>query len=137
MNVKGLAGQNTIMNGVTPTQVTKSLDKSIKSDTAHDRDANGQAGYQKQKKRSVRKLEPHEAQKALKLLNEKKFMLEMKWQGFLIEENKYFYVEIKDEQNLLIRRMNEESLFEVLEEQLSAQDTSSEKSKGNLLKKTA
>ena len=48
MNIKNLSGANNIMNGLTPSQATQTIDKSIKSDSTHDKDANGQQAYQSQ-----------------------------------------------------------------------------------------
>ena len=59
-------------------------------------------------------------------------MLDMKWVAFLVEDEGYFYAEVKDESQNLIRKIAEHDLWEVFETPMH--ETSQ---KGNLLKRTA
>jgi hypothetical protein len=129
MNVKNLAG-STIINTLPSTQNVSGASPAIKSESTHDRDANGQAQYQRQKKKQKMTLE--QAEKAIANLNEKHFMLDMKWVAELVDDNGFFYAEVKDPTGNCIRKISEFDLWEVFE--TSATDTNQ---KGNLLKRTA
>ena len=129
MNVKNLAG-NAIINSLPSTQ-QPSETKAIKSENTHDRDANGQQLYQKQQKKKE-KMTREQAEKAIENLNAKHFMLDMKWVAVLVEDEGYFYAEVKDQNENLIRKIGEVDLWEVFE--TPSNETST---KGNLLKRTA
>lgn len=129
MNVKNLAG-NAIINTLPSTQHQPET-KAIKSENTHDRDANGQQLYQKQQKKKE-KMTREQAEKAIANLNAKHFMLDMKWVAVLVEDEGYFYAEVKDETQNLIRRLAEFDLWEVFDAPVNETST-----KGNLLKRTA
>lgn len=129
MNVKNLAG-NAIINTLPSTQQAPET-KAIKSENTHDRDANGQQQYQQQQKKKE-KMTREQAEKAVGNLNAKHFMLDMKWVAVLTEDNGYFYAEVKDQSESLIRKIAERDLWEVFE--TPTHETSQ---KGNLLKRTA
>ena len=129
MNVKNLAG-NAIINTLPSTQQQPET-KAIKSENTHDRDANGQQLYQKQQKKKE-KMTREQAEKAIANLNAKHFMLDMKWVAVLVDDEGYFYAELKDQSQNLIRKIAEHDLWEVFE--TPANETSQ---KGNLLKRTA
>lgn len=129
MNVKNLAG-NAIINTLPSTQQPPDT-KAIKSESTHDRDANGQQQYQKQRKKKE-KMTLEQAEKAIANLNAKHFMTDMKWIAVLIDDEGYFYAEVKDQNENLIRKIGEADLWEVFETPIN--ETSQ---KGNLLKRTA
>ncbi|WP_409479223.1 hypothetical protein [Pseudobdellovibrio sp. HCB154] len=129
MNVKNLAG-NAIINTLPSTQQQPET-KAIKSENTHDRDANGQQLYQKQQKKKE-KMTREQAEKAIANLNAKHFMLDMKWVAVLVEDEGYFYAEVKDQSQNLIRKIAEHDLWEVFET-----PTNETSQKGNLLKRTA
>lgn len=129
MNVKNLAG-SAIINSLPPTQHAPET-KAIKSENTHDRDANGQQQYQKQQKKKE-KMTREQAEKAIANLNAKHFMTDMKWVAFLVEDEGFFYAEVKDQNEALIRKIAEADLWEVFETPVNETST-----KGNLLKRTA
>ncbi|MES2802859.1 MAG: hypothetical protein V4654_10230 [Bdellovibrionota bacterium] len=129
MNVKNLAG-NAIINSLPAAKGANASEKAIKSESAHDRDANGQAMYQKNKKKE--KMTREQADKAIIALNAKPFMADMKWVALLIDDNGFYYAEVKDQAENVIRKIAEFDLWEVFE--TPAIENSQ---KGNLLKRTA
>lgn len=129
MNIKNLTGTSQILSGVNSKDSAKPVEKSIKADQSNDRDANGQALFQRQVKKE--KMTREQAEKAVHLLNEKPFMRDMAWIATLIEENEYYFAEVKNLAGELIRRISEAGLWEVLDQ------TSSDPHKGNLLKRVA
>lgn len=129
MNVKNLAG-NAIINSLPATKGANASEKTIKSEMTHDRDANGQAMYQKNKKKE--KMTREQAEKAIENLNAKHFMTDMKWAAVLVDEDGFYYAEVKDQTDNVIRKIAEFDLWEVFETP-AAEHTQ----KGNLLKRTA
>lgn len=131
MNIKSLLGLNTIQQGAPTSQVAQAqVEKAIKSESATDRDANGQYFSQQRKKK---KMTQEQVELALKKLQEKSFMTEMNWQAELSIEGEYFYLLVKDQTDQLIKKISEYDLWELI-------DTSSsmaEPKKGNLLNKSA
>lgn len=129
MNIKNLTGTNQILSGVNSKDSSRPIEKSIKADESHDRDANGQALFQRQVKKE--KMTREQAEKAIQLLNEKPFMKEMSWVATLIEEDSYYFAEVKNPTGELIRRISEMGLWELFDV------TTSDPHKGNLLKRVA
>lgn len=129
MNVKNLAGA-AIINTLPATQAVNATEKAIKSESTHDRDPDGQAHYQKNKKKE--KMTREQAEKAVATLNTKTFMTDMKWTAVLLEETGFFFAEVKDQNNNVIRKLSEFDLWEVFD--MPVNESSS---KGNLLKRTA
>ncbi|AZZ35787.1 hypothetical protein CIK05_02875 [Bdellovibrio sp. qaytius] len=129
MNIKNLAG-NAIINSLPAIKGANATEKTIKSESSHDRDANGQAQYQKNKKKE--KMSREQAEKAVANLNAKQFMTDMSWVAVLIDDNGFFYAEVKDQSENVIRKIAEFDLWEMLEA-----STSENSPKGNLLKRTA
>lgn len=130
MNVKNLAG-NAIINSLPATRGADAAEKTIKSESTHDRDANGQAQYQKQHKKKE-KMTREQASSAVTILNAKPFMTDMKWVAILIDDDGFYYAEVKDQQENIIRKISEFDLWEVFE--TSSNEPSQ---KGNLLRRTA
>lgn len=129
MNVKNLAG-NAIINSLPATKGANASEKTIKSEMTHDRDANGQAMYQKNKKKE--KMTREQAEKAIAILNTKPFMNDMKWSAVLLDDNGFFYAEVKDQQDNVIRKIAEFDLWEIFDTPATEHSQ-----KGNLLKRTA
>ena len=129
MNIKNLTGTNQILSGVNSKDSSKPIDKAIKADHSNDRDANGQALFQRQVKKE--KMSREQAEKAIHLLNEKPFMKDMSWIATLVEENSYYFAEVKNTTGELIRRISEMGLWEVFDQ------VTSDPHKGNLLKRVA
>ena len=129
MNVKNLAG-NAIINSLPATKGANASEKTIKSEMTHDRDANGQAMYQKNKKKE--KMTREQAEKAIATLNEKTFMTDMKWAAVLVDDDGFYYAEVKDQEENVIRKIAEFDLWDVFD-----LPTAENSQKGNLLKRTA
>lgn len=129
MNVKNLAG-NAMINPLPSTQSATGA-KAIKSESTHDRDANGQTQYEKQRKKKQR-MTRDQVEKAIAILNAKTFMTDMNWVASLCEDNEFFFAEVKDSNQNIIRKMSEFDLWEVFEVPTNLQPAT-----GNLLKRTA
>ncbi len=129
MNIKGLVNPNLISNGVKSSDGVQKNERVIKSDNTNERDANGQEFYSKNKKKQ--RMTKEQFDRALALLNQKPFMLEMKWRAFEMNDNGFFYAEVKSEDGTVIRRMSEFDMWELFEEK------SVDETKGQLLKKMA
>lgn len=129
MNLKNLTGAANI-NTLPATPKVSSVDKSLQLETTQDRDPQSQ-GYQQQNKKKE-KMSREQAEKSVVLLNAKSFMSDMKWTAYLVEEDGYFFAEVKDQDENLIRRLSEYDLWEVFES-----PTQASTAKGNLLKRTA
>lgn len=122
---------NAIINSLPATKGANATEKTIKSESAHDRDANGQAMYQKQQQKKE-KMSRDQAERAIAALNAKSFMTDMNWVAVLIDDNGFFYAEVKDQTENVIRKISEFDLWEVFEV-----SSSTPSQKGNLLKRTA
>lgn len=125
MNIKGLLG-----TAVTPqVRPTDKVDRSIKQDSSHERDANGQQAWSDGERRHG-PMSDEQLQKALEHLRQLAAVRENKWTVELqvVEEQKKFVL-IKDNLGNLIRRISESELWTLpLDE---------EAPKGNLLKRSA
>lgn len=102
----------------------------IKSETAHDRDANGQQFYQKQQKKKER-MTQETFDKAIEVLRQKSFVKELNWIIESGEEHGIKYAYIKDSTGKTIRRIMEGDLWEVFD------DGEQDRGRGNLLNKAA
>ena len=130
MNIKNLVGTANAISNLSPSQAVNSAEKTIKSESAADRDANGQQLYEQKKKKE--KMTREQAEKALQVLCAKSFMKDMSWKAKLIDEDGYFYALVTDSEDKTIRKIAEYDLWELLEV-----TDSMASSKGNLLKRTA
>ncbi|MBY0452137.1 MAG: hypothetical protein K2P92_03810 [Bdellovibrionaceae bacterium] len=126
MNIKNLIGNLTQVTAPTAAAKTERL---IKLDNTGDRDANGQQFYQKERKKE--KMTDEQFHKAVGLLREKHFVKDMKWNVLASEENGLKYAWVQDSEGQTIRKISEFDLWEVFEE------SKTEETKGQLLKKTA
>lgn len=129
MNIKGLFGAN----ATAQIRPTEKVDRSIRSDSSHERDANGQQTFdQGGEKRGP--MSEEQLQKALEHLRQLAAVKENKWTVILevaTDEKKgeKRYVLIKDNLGTVIRRFHEEDLWSL--------QIDGEPGKGQLLKKTA
>lgn len=127
MNIKNLLGINPL---AAPIGQVGKVDRQIKSESSsEDRDANGQ--YFNQQKKKKEKMTAEQFEKALALLKEKAFIKDMNWKVSALVEEGHQYAWVQDLQGTSIRKISEFDLWEVFE------DSSTEPSKGQLLKKTA
>jgi hypothetical protein len=132
MNVKNLLGLGISPTERATTQSLQKVDRTIKSDNTNDRDANGQQFYDGQEKKKHAKMTREQFLRALAILNEKAFMKEMLWTAFEINDNNYFYADVRDTKSNTIRKIGESDLWELFEDVRPG-----EEKKGQLLKKTA
>ncbi len=123
MNIKGL-------NSIVIPAVPAKLEKPIKSDSAHDRDANGQYFHQKNKKREA--MSEEQFDQAMEILNKKSFMIEMNWTAKKVVTNEIKYAEVTSTSGEVIRTISEFDMWD-----LFSDESSVEKNKGQLLKKIA
>lgn len=126
MNIKGLAPTAITMTPQSQVQT----ERQIKSDGSHDRDPNGQYFYQKKKNKN--KMTDEQFDKALEILNKKKFMLDMGWTAKKTVVDEIKFAEITDSLNQVIRTISEFDMWEMFSEESPA-----ENGKGQLLKRTA
>ena len=125
MNIKGLFGAN--ISPISPIKAG-ATQRTIKSDSTSDRDANGQqAGGGEQQQREP--MNEEQIQKALDHLKNLPGVKEHNWQvELVIVENKKFVI-VKDSNDVIIRRIPELDLWTLESDSLQG--------KGQLLKKTA
>lgn len=125
MNIKGLLGN---MIPTSPIRAVGKTERTIKSDSTSDRDANGQqAGGGEQQHREP--MTEEQIKKALEQLRNLPAIKEHQWLVELsIIENKKFAI-VKDNSGTIIRRIPELELWTLPE--------ASELGKGQLLKRTA
>ena len=130
MNIKNLIGNSApITASPTAPTVAAKIERPIKTDTATDRDPNGQQFYQKERKKE--KMSDEQFEKAISLLREKQFIKDLNWTVLAIVENDLKFACVQDQDGHTIRRISEYDLWEVFD------DIRTEETKGQLLKKTA
>lgn len=125
MNIKGLLGN---ILPTSPLQSVTKPEKTIKSDSTSDRDANGQqAGGGEQQQREP--MTDEQLQKALEHLRNLPGVIEHQWTVELsVVEDKKFAI-VKDSHGTIIRRIPELDLWTLPQ--------GTESGKGQLLKKSA
>ncbi len=125
MNIKGL-----VSNILPSSEVrnVESIGKTIKSDSTHDRDANGQEQYQGQEQPHREPMSEEQLEKSMEHLRNLPAMKEHKWTVELEETESGRFVLVKDNLGTLIRRIPELELWS-----LPADDSP----KGQLLKRSA
>lgn len=125
MNVKGLLGSQI---PTVPIRPAEKVDRTIHSDMAHDRDANGQQSFGGQGQEHG-PMSDEQLKQALEHLRQLAAVKEHKWSVELVLENDKKFVLIKDVLGALIRRIPEADLWTLnIDDQVP---------KGQLLKKTA
>jgi hypothetical protein len=124
MNIKSVLNPNTI-NSV---KTIDRLERTIQSDSAHDRDPSNNSGYD-QNKKNDEPLTEEEIQKALEHLKGLPFVKEHGWVIEMSTEGAARFVLVKDSSGNLIRRFPEGDLRTL--------PSDLDDKKGQLLKKTA
>lgn len=131
MNIRGLTQipsvTETTVNTADKVTASTSL---IKSEMAHDRDANGQQFYQRQQKKKER-MTQKTFDKAIAALKEKSFVKDMNWMIETCEENGIKYALVQDTSGKVIRRIMEGDLWDVFDV------TEQDRGRGNLINKAA
>ena len=125
MNIKGL------ISNILPDNSVRSVDpagKTIKSDTTHDRDANGQESYQQQNQDQREPMNEQQLEKAMDHLRNLPATKEHKWTVHLETEDSARFVIVKDNLGNTIRRIPELELWSL---------PSADSQKGQLLKRSA
>jgi hypothetical protein len=123
MNIKGL-------NSLNIPAVPMKTEKTIKSDSTTDRDANGQ--YFNNKKKKQQAMTEEQFDQALATLNKKSFMTEMNWTAKKVVNNEIKYAEVTNASGEVIRTISEFDMWDLFSDEGSV-----EKNKGQLLKKIA
>lgn len=106
MNIKGLFNNIPTL----PIRPTDKVDRAIKSDSTHDRDANGQQMYD-QGSQQQGPMSDEQLEKSIEHLRSLPFVQEHGWMIELVTENDRKFVLVKDKDNKLIRRIPEEDLW--------------------------
>ena len=126
MNIKGM------VSNILPSIETRNVEptgKTIKSDTTHDRDANGQEAYQQQGDPEHREpMSDEQLEKALEHLRGLSGVKEHKWTIHLLVEETGRFALVKDNLGNIIRRIPEYDLWTL---------PSDDSPKGQLLKRSA
>lgn len=125
MNIRGLLGPNI---PTTPVRSVDKVDRAIKSDMTHDRDANGQQTFDDQKKHQE-PMSEEQLQKSLETLKNLPGVKEHKWTIELEIENGAKFVLIKDNLGAVIRKIPELELWSL--------PMDNDMQKGNLFHKAA
>lgn len=109
MNIKGLTGANL---NQTPVNVVNKIDPSIKSDMAHDRDANGKQDPNDRKQdQKPRQMTPEEFKKSMDHLKALAVVKEHNWSIDEETVDGKKYVLVKDNLGTVIRRIPEIELW--------------------------
>lgn len=126
MNIKGLLGP-TISPAI---RATEKVDRTIRSDSSHERDANGQQSFgDGQEKRGP--MSEEQLKQAIEHLKALAVVKENKWSVTLTAVEGQRFVLLKDNLGTLIRKIPEAELWTL---PIAGNDTTT---KGQLLKKTA
>ncbi len=126
MNIKGM------IPNILPSFESRTVDpvgKTIKSDTTHDRDANGQESYQQQgESENHEPMTDEQLERAMEHLRNLSGVKEHKWTVHLNIEEASRYVLVKDNLGNIIRKIPERDLWTL---------PSDDSPKGQLLKRAA
>lgn len=124
MNIKSVL-PNTAIN---PPKAVDRLERAIKSDSTHDRDANGQQTYDQNQKQQE-PMTDEQLKMALEHLKNLPFVKEHGWAIELVQEEGRRFVLVKGSQGEVIRKFPEADLWTL--------PVDLEDKKGQLLKKSA
>jgi len=126
MNIKGLISN---ILPIDPKPISK-IERAIKADEAHERDANGQQLYdQSQQQNQQEPMTDEQIEKALEHLRSLPACKEHKWSVVFVKSEGDRHVLVKDNLGNLIRK--------IPEAELRSLPVSSEQPKGQLLKRSA
>lgn len=110
MNIKGLLG-NMVSAPIRKKEGQVQVDRTIKSDSTHDRDANGQQLYQQNKKQQQGPMSDEQFKKAIEYLEALSSVKEHGWVvDTVVEESKRFVL-VKDNLGTIVRRIPEAELW--------------------------
>lgn len=124
MNIKGMLG-----NAVSiPVRPAERVERTIKSDMSHDRDANGQQTFDQNQKQKE-PMSEEMLEKSMEQLRQLSAIKEHHWLVELLIENGRKFVLVKDFSGAVIRRIPELEMWTL--------PMDDDVNKGNLLKKTA
>lgn len=125
MNIKGL------ISNILPNREVRSVEnigKTIKSDQANDRDANGQQSYGENQQEHREPMSEEQLEKAMNHLRNLPAVKEHKWTVHLESDGEKRHVIVKDNLGTIIRRIPELELWTL---------PSDDSPKGQLLKRAA
>lgn len=123
MNIKGLSS-------IAIPAVPLKTEKTLKSDSATDRDANAQYFHNKNKKKQP--MTEDQFDQALAILSKKSFMIEMNWTAKKVVNEEIKHAEVTNTSGEVIRTISEFDMWDLFSDEGSV-----EKNKGQLLKKIA
>lgn len=107
MNIKGLLGNSPAI----PLRPTEKVDRAIKSDSSHERDANAQQSYQQKEDPPEGPMTQEQLEAAITHLKNLPFVKEHQWQIELVEQESKKFVIVKDVDGHIIRRIPEKELW--------------------------
>jgi uncharacterized FlaG/YvyC family protein len=110
MNIKGLLG-NMVTSPIRNKDGQSKVERTIKSDESHDRDANGQQFYDQNKKQQQGSLSEEQFKKAVEYLEALASVKEHGWTVESIIENEKRFVLVKDNLGTIVRRIPESELW--------------------------
>lgn len=111
MNIKGLLG-NMITSPIRNKETATKTERTIKSDSTHDRDANGQQLYDQNKKQQQQgSMSEEQFNKAVEYLLSLPSVKEHQWSVEIVNENSKRFVLVKDNLNNIVRRIPESELW--------------------------
>ena len=104
MNIKGMLGNAVSL----PVRPTERVDRAIKSDMSHDRDANGQQTFdQNQNQKQKEPMSEEMLEKSMEQLRNLSSVKEHRWSVELLFENNKKFILVKDTLGTVIRRIPE------------------------------
>ena len=110
MNIKGLLG-NMVTSPIRANEGVQKVDRTIKSDSAHDRDANGQQLYDQNKKQQHGPMTEEQFKKAVEYLENLPSIKEHSWKVEIFFEGSIRFLLVKDNLGSLVRRIPEAELW--------------------------
>ena len=110
MNIKGLLG-NMITSPIRSQDEPSRVNRTIKSDSAHDRDANGQQFYDQEKKQHDGPMSEEQFKKAVEYLQNLDSLKEHNWTVETIVQGEKKFVLVKDNLGNVVRRIPELELW--------------------------
>ena len=110
MNIKGLLG-NMITSPIRSKDGQTKVDRAIKPDSSHDRDANGQQTYDQNKRQQQGPMSDEQFKKAVDYLMSLPSVKDQKWIVETVVEDSMRVLLIKDNLGTLVRRIPESELW--------------------------
>lgn len=110
MNIKGLLG-NMVTSPIRANEGAPKVDRTIKSDSTHDRDANGQQLFDQNKKQQQGPMSDEQFKKAVEYLENLPSIKEHSWRVEQFLEGTVRFLLVKDNLGQLVRRIPESELW--------------------------